>query len=343
MIRIISALLLSLVTTAAVAQQKPLQLAPDAPDSHVVVRGDTLWGISAKFLKDPWRWPEIWRLNRDQINNPHWIYPGQVVVLDRSGATPRLRLAQGEPGRVVKLEPRIYAEQEAGAIPSIAQKVIEPFLSQPLVIDEQGMKDAPKIVATQEDRVVLGPGNTAYVANLANTPLLWQVYRPGKPLVDPETGEVLGYEAFYLGSARRTREGNPATVEIVTAKQEIGRGDQLTPATRAQIASYPPHAPATQVNGRVVAVYGGVNEAGRNAIVTLNRGTRDGIEVGHVLALYRAGAVTEYREDDMKEKYQLPDERYGLVFVFRTFDRVSYALVMNVTRPVTVADIVRTP
>ena len=339
MIRIISALLLSFLTATAFAHQgKPLQLADDAPDRHVVVPGDTLWGISGTFLKEPWRWPEIWRMNKDQIKNPHRIYPGQVVVLDRSGASPRLKLAQ-----VVKLEPKIYVDKDNSVVPSIPQHVIEPFLSQPVVVDEQGMKEAPKIVATEEDRVVLGPGNRAYVTNLKDKLDLWQVYRPTKPLIDPETNETLGYEAYYLGTARRTRDGEPATVEITSAKEEIGRGDRLAPATRAEIVSYAPHAPSADVRGRIVAVYGGVKEAGRNAIVTLNRGKRDGMEVGHVLALYRSGAETLYREGDEKQTYKLPDERYGLVFVFRTFDRISYALVMDVTRPVAVADIVRKP
>ena len=340
MIRIISALLLSLVTSAALAQEsKPLELADNAPDSHVVTPGDTLWDISGKFLKSPWRWPELWRMNQDQVKNPHRIYPGQVLVLDRSGATPRLRLTQA-----VKLEPKVHVEKDHTVIPSIPQNVIEPFLSRPLVVDEPGMKDAPRIVATQEDRVVLGPGNVAYVANLDGKRDLWQVYRPAKPLVDPETKETLGYEAYYLGTARKVRDGEPATVEIVSAKEEIARGDRLAPAARAEIVSYVPHAPNAQVDARIVAVYGGVKEAGRNAIVTLNRGTRDGLEVGHVLALYRRGAETTYRDDgDEKKTVKLPDERYGLVFVFRTFERVSYALVMNVTRPVAVADIVRTP
>jgi hypothetical protein len=340
MIRIISALLLSLVTSAALAQEsKPLELADNAPESHVVTPGDTLWGISGKFLKSPWRWPELWRMNQEQVKNPHRIYPGQVLVLDRSGATPRLRLA-----RPVKLEPKVYVEKDHTVIPSIPQNVIEPFLSRPLVVDEPGMKDAPRIVATQEDRVVLGPGNVAYVVNLDGKRDLWQIYRPAKPLVDPETKETLGYEAYYLGTARKVRDGEPATVEIVSAKEEIAQGDRLAPAARAEIVSYVPHAPNARVDGRIVAVYGGVMEAGRNAIVTLNRGTRDGLEVGHVLALYRRGAETTYRDDgDGKKTVKLPDERYGLVFVFRTFERVSYALVMDVTRPVAVADIVRAP
>ncbi len=339
MIRIISALLLSFSTTCALAQAPaPVQLADDAPDRHIVLPGDTLWGIAGKFLKEPFRWPELWRLNQEQIRNPHRIYPGQVVILDRSGAEPRLKL-----GQVIKLEPKVHAEKPAAAIPSIPQNVIEPFLAQPLVVDEDGLKSAPRIVATQEDRVYLGPGGRAYVAGADQATKLWQVYRPARPIIDPETNEPIGYEAFYLGTARRIADGEPATVEIVTAKQEIGVRDRLTPATRPEIIQYAPHAPSSQIRGQIAAVYGGVKEAGRNSIVTLNRGKRDGLEVGHVLALYRNGVERLYREDDEKTVYQLPPERYGLVFVFRTFERIAYALVMDVTRPVAVADIVRTP
>jgi LysM repeat protein len=339
MIRIISALLLSFSTACALAQAgKPLQLtdlADDVPDRHVVVRGDTLWGISAKFLKEPYRWPEIWRMNKDEIKNPHRIYPGQVVKLDRSDGEPKLTLE--------KLEPKVYAEKLGEAIPSIPQHVIEPFLSLPLVVEENGLKDAPKIIATQEDRVLVGPGNRAYVAGMAQDAKLWQVYRPAKPIKDPESGEIIGYEAFYLGTARQTAKGDTATIEIVSARQEIGVGDRLTPATRPEIVNYAPHAPAKLIEGQIAAMYGGVKETGRNSIVTLNRGQRDGLEVGHVLALYRKGGEREIRIEDEKEKYTLPNERYGILFVFRTFERISYALVMDVRRPVAVADIVRTP
>lgn len=339
MMRIISALLLGLSTACAVAQQaQPLQLADEAPDRHVVVRGDTLWGISARFLKEPYRWPEIWRMNKDQIRNPHLIYPGQVVILDRSGAEPQLKL-----GQMIKLEPKVYSEKLTEAIPSIPQDVIEPFLSQPMVVEEDGLKDAPKIVATEEDRVYVGPGGRAYVSGMTQNAKLWQVFRPTQPILDPETSQPLGHEAFYLGTAERIAEGEPATVRIITAKEEIGLRDRLMPASRAEVVTYAPRAPTQQISGQIAAVYGGVREAGRNNIVTLNRGKRDGLEVGHVLAVYRNGGERLFREDGEKTTYKLPPERYGLVFVFRTFERMSYALVMDVARPVVVSDIVRTP
>ncbi len=339
MIRIISALLLSISISCAIAQEaQPLQLADDAPDRHVVVPGDTLWGLSSKFLQQPYRWPELWRMNKEQIKNPHRIYPGQVLVLDRSGGDPQLRIAG-----TVKLDPKVYSETIAEQISSIPPQVIEPFLSQPLVVEEDGLRNAPRVVATQEDRVYVGPGNVAYVAGLDSKVKLWQIYRPSKPLLDPQTREPIAHEAFYLGSAKLLRAGDPATVEIVTAKEEIGRDDRLVPFARPESIAYVPHAPAAKIDGQIVSIYGGVKEAGRNAVITINRGKRDGLEVGHVLALHRHGGSHEVRIDGEKTTVRLPAERYGLAFVFRAFDRISYALVMNVGRPVVVADIVSTP
>lgn len=338
MIRIISALFLTFSTACALAQDtKPLQLAEKAPDRHIVVRGDTLWGISGKFLKEPYRWPELWRMNKEQVKNPHRIYPGQVLVLDRSGTDPQLRLED------VRLGPKVYSEQLSQAIPSIPQNVIEPFLSRPQVLEEDGLKDAPKIVATQEDRVYIGPGGRAYVSGLKGNAKLWQVFRPTRPVIDPETKEAIGHEAFYLGTANLVAEGEPATVTIATAIQEIGVNDRLIPATRAEIIHYSPHVPSRPIQGQVAAIYGGVKETGRNSIVTLNRGKRDGVELGHVLAIYRNGGERLYRDGNETSNIKLPPERYGLVFVFRVFDRISYALVMDVSRPVVVSDIVRTP
>jgi hypothetical protein len=337
--RIISVLFLSFSSAFVAAQtSKPIELVSDAPDRHIVVPGDTLWGISGKFLKEPYRWPEIWRLNKEEIKNPHRIYPGQVVILDRSGAEPQLKL-----GNLVKLDPGIVSTDDRKEISAISQQVIEPFLSEPLVIEVNGLDTAPRIIATQEDRVYVGANDVVYATGVKSAGKAWQIYRPGKALVDPESNETLGYEAFYLGSARLTREGEPATLEVAKARQEIGRGDRLIPAAHADIISYVPHAPDADMRGRIVSVYGGLGEGGRYSIVSLSRGTRDKVEIGHVLAIYRAGAEVTDRFEGKKETFKLPDERYGLVFVFRVFDRVSYALVMSADRPVATGDVVRTP
>jgi hypothetical protein len=342
--RIISALFLCISTTVALAQSaQPLELLPDAPDRHIVVKGDTLWGISSKFLRDPYRWPEIWRLNDEQIRNPHRIYPGQVVLLDRSGADPQLRL-----GKLLKAEPRIYSEDLKDAIPAIPRNAIEPFLSQPLVIEGAAIDSPVRIVATEENRVNVGGGGRIYVNGIQKPVApLWQMYRPGIPLKDPDNGQVLGYEAVYLGDARPAAEvveGEAMPLEVIRAKLEVGRGDSLMPAAKPDIMSYVPHAPRAQVRGRIIGIYGGVGEAGKHSIVSISRGKADGLEQGHVLAIYRTGAtVTNRFEIDKPESIRLPDERYGLLFIFRTFDRVSYALVMESSRPVYPGDTVQTP
>lgn len=336
--RIIFALLFSF-STAALAQGGSIELAPDAPDHHVVVPGDTLWGIASKFLKDPFRWPQIWRMNAEQVKNPHRIYPGQVVILDRSGAEPQLKL-----GNVVKLEPQVRATAEPKEIPAIPAQVIEPFLAQPLVIDPAGFENAPRVVATQESRVITGNGDLIYASGIDPAVSQWQVYSPGKPFVDPDNGQLLGVEAIFLGNARTVGQFGDATpLLITTIKQEIARGDRLVPASRPEIVSYMPRVPTQSVNGSILSLYGGVGEGGRHSIVAISRGRQDGIERGHVLAIYRAGATVTNRYDDKVHTHVLPDERYGLMFVFRVFDRVSYALVTEASRPVIPGDRVRNP
>ncbi len=347
---IISALFLIISTTSAFAQAgDPIELAPDAPDRHVVVPGDTLWGISRTFLKDPFRWPEVWRSNAEEVKNPHRIYPGQVIILDRSGAQPQLRL-----GKVIRAEPQIYSDELKKEIPAIPQNVIEPFLSEPLIVEEGALIGAPRIVAVEESRVNAGAGYKVYAMGIDSSSVnLWQVFRPGRVLKDPDTGVVLGHEAIYLGSARLIAAGRPAdasgsntaaTLEIISNKLEISRGDSLMPAAKPEIVSYMPHAPASMIKGKIVSLYGGVGEAGRFSIVTVSKGKMDGVERGHVLAIYRAGIEVSNRfESGSLQTIRLPEERYGLLFIFRVFDRVSYALVMDVSRPVSPGDVVQTP
>lgn len=340
MLRIISALTLALVVTASGAEEIPA-LVDNPPDRHIVVTGDTLWGISGKFLKEPWRWPEIWRLNKEQIKNPHRIYPGNVVILDLSSGRPQLRIATP---MVEKLSPQTHSEPSRKAISSIPANVIEPFISRPLIVEEKALDDVPRIVASQEDRVFMGSGDTAFITGIPDAQhLTWSIYRPGKPLKDPESGEILGYEAFDLGSARLLQPGSPATVKIVTAREEIGRGDRLMPMPPATVISYIPRPPEKAIDARVVSIYGGLSEAGQHAVISLNRGQRDGLEVGHVLALHRKRASFGYDESNKRVKTELPEERYALIFVFRTFERISYALVMEAQKAVIVGDAGRNP
>lgn len=341
MIRFLSALVLATATTLCSAAGDPLPLASNAPDRHVVVRGDTLWGIAGKFLKDPWRWPEIWRLNKEQIKNPHLIYPGDIVWLDLSDGNPRLRLGKPVQGR---LQPQAYATAIDQVIPSIPPNVIEPFISQPLIVEAGIEKTSARIVATQEERILLGSGDTAYASGIPDASVeKWHVFRPGKPLKDPETGEVLAHEAFFLGNARLTRPGEPATLRITLAKEEISRGDWLKPAPQPTIMAYVPRSPEQKIDARIMSIYGGVSEGGASSVVTLNKGADDGIEVGHVVAFYRKRVALHLDDDVKRESTTIPDERYALAFVFRTFNRVSYALVIDASKSVLIGDAVGNP
>jgi hypothetical protein len=384
------------------------ELRDDAPERHVVVPGDTLWAISGRFLKDPWRWGELWNLNKDQIRNPHRIFPGDVVVINRRAAPgePVARLIQAE--QVTRLSPNIRVEALGPkAIPAIPPQKIEPFLVRPFIVTDEQLAAAATIVETQENRVVIGAGNVAYVTGLdEKIGRNYQVFRPGAVLIDPDTKQSLGREAFYLGEAKVSRFGEVSTIEIVRSTQEIVLGDRLVPVPPSGFPEYIPRPPSQQVSGRIMGVYGRANvvEVAQYDVVTLNRGTKDGLEVGHVLAMFRNplaersssrpnvlwGRVGPSGNDAPLESQRLPredldmtnlrsevlwgrvgpagrgtptsastaakpppegartgrgvpEERYGVLMVFRTFERVSYAIIMDTSRPVNVSDVVRNP
>jgi hypothetical protein len=351
-----------------------LEIRPDAPDRYTVRKGDTLWDISGKFFKEPWRWPEIWRLNKDEIRNPHLIYPGDVVVFDR--ATGRLTIQ--------RLELRVREERLAGeAIPSIPPKLIEPFLTRPLVIENGGLDKAPEIVATELGRYNVGQGGKVYANGISTSAeQLWYVYRQGRPIIDPDTDKTLGFEAVNLGVARVIKRGEPSTLIITSGTREITRGDRLVAVGPTVVFSYVPRKPDRMIETRVARISDGEfdtrselyadadtlkgenpwsysvedklgtfrREAGPLQIVILNRGMADGVELGNVLALYRSVTVSYdksvgpfYMGKPRPANVTLPEERYGLVFVFRTFQHVSFALVVQGAQPVTARDFARTP
>ncbi|MDE2402906.1 MAG: LysM peptidoglycan-binding domain-containing protein [Burkholderiales bacterium] len=328
------------------------ELAPNAPDSYTVKRGDTLWGISKLFLKTPWRWPELWGMNLQQIRNPHLIFPGQVLYLDKSNGRARLRL--GEPvgtNQGGRLSPRIREGSLNDALTSVPLHLIEPFFNEAVIFDNSDeLLKAPRVVATQEGRVMLSRGETAYVRGELGGVREWRLFREPKPLRDPATKEVLGYEAAYVGTLDLVREGAegtgadgqpmviPSTFTTTSLRQEAMVGDRLAPVPAREFDNLAPHAPAQDVAGQIVSIYGDALTAGQNQIVALNRGTRDGLERGHVLALWRDGNVVRDMTEDKKPFIKLPDERHGLLFVFRTFDRMSYALILTVKDPVKPGD-----
>ena len=353
------------------------ELAPNAPEEYTVKRGDTLWGISGMFLKRPWRWPELWGMNLDQIRNPHRIYPGQHLVLEKLDGMALLRLrsdasASGSvPTDTVRVSPRIRYEGLAdAALPTLRMQVIGPFLASAMIVDELTLARAPRIVGAQDGRVLLTKGDRAYVRGATGDPFTerdptkteeFRVFRNAKPLRDPVTKVILGYEAGFLGKATLQRSESmrdvqmvggtvqstvvPATVDIVSAKEEMRVGDRLVPEPPRELVSYVPRAPEQPVDGAIVSVYGdAVSIVGQNQVVVISRGTQDGIETGHVLAIYKSGAlILDRSQPGERTPLKLPDERAGLLMVFRAFDRLSYALVLEISDTIQVGDRVTNP
>ncbi len=344
------------------------ELAPNAPDVYTIKRGDTLWAISRLFLRSPWRWPELWGMNLNDIRNPHLIFPGQQLFLEKLNgrATLSTRPGEGPPTDTVRVSPRTRIESLADlALPTLQPHLIEPFLTEPMVVDESVLLAAPRIVATQEGRVLLSRGDRAYARGttpIADDPKAsdFRVFRNATPLKDPVTQEVLGFEAQYVGRAALVRgEANrqitpaggktsteivPATIDIISAKEEMRTGDRLLPEPPRQLLTYTPHAPQGRLEGSVVSIYGSsVKYAAQNQVVVINRGTRDGIESGHVLAIITDGERVVDTTDPAKALLKLPDERNGLMMVFRPFERVSYALILEITNGVKVGDRVVNP
>lgn len=325
------------------------ELAPNAPDSHTVQSGDTLWDISKMFLKSPWRWPELWGMNLDQVRNPHLIYPGQVLVLEKTGDRARLRVAQsasGAPDNTVRLSPRVRANTlDSGAIGSIPLHLIAPFLTEAVIFNNDELARAPRIVAAQEGYVAMSQGQLAYVLGDVQPASGYRLFREPKPLYDWDSKELLGYEARYVGTAEFVRPGSqleekgkpvivPATVAIKSVRMEVNVGDRLAPLPTRDLDAYAPHRPGAAMAGRVLQIYGDGLSAGQNQIVALNRGARDGVERGHVLALWRTGDRRVKQIDGERTTLQLPNEPNGMLFVFNVFERTSYALILSVNVPV---------
>jgi nucleoid-associated protein YgaU len=297
--------LLSLAISICVMAQPlsadELKLREDAPDKYVVVKGDTLWDISAKFLESPWRWPEIWQLNKEAIRDPHWIYPGDMIVLDRSGGQPKLSLVRGEKHGMptVKLSPYIREQQIGdGPIQSIPISAIHAFMKQPLLVTDEQFGNSLKILGTNEERVILTSGDTVYASGDNSATKSWQIYRKGHALNDPDSGELLGYEAEYLGDASTLLAGNPQKLRITRVAQEILAEDRLLPAEASTQFEFIPHAPDRPVAGKVISAYGadtagGIATSGRYQTIVINRGIKDGLEPGHILAVYRAGKIVK--------------------------------------------------
>ncbi|MEM9623046.1 MAG: LysM peptidoglycan-binding domain-containing protein [Pseudomonadota bacterium] len=344
--------LLSLVLAAGTASAEDLKqyLKPGHPDVYVVVKGDTLWDISGTFLSKPWLWPEVWQIN-PQIENPHLIYPGDQIALVYVDGQPRLQLSRGDAGRTtrltpsdtVSLHPQIRATPLESSIPAISLDAIQGFLVQNRVVEPGVLGASPYVVQGESERLVLGAGDRVYVRGVLGDSEGFSIVRKGPLYVDPETNEVLGREATYIGLGTAVGQADDiATLAVASTREEIQIGDRVLPTEERRVdSSFFPSAPEVDVDGQIISVFSGVTQVGQYDVVVLNRGERESLAVGNVLAIYKRGALA--RDRIANETIRLPSERAGLLMVFRTFEKLSYGLVLSTERPLAVNDEVRNP
>lgn len=325
-----------------------LALKPDHPTRYVVVKGDTLWDISSKFLEDPWRWPEIWHLNPD-IQNPHLIYPGDAISLVFVDGKPMLQIERGEGQRTVKLSPQTRSTTRGSAISTVPATAISQFLFQPRILSQEQLDRAGHVASAEDARLISGAGNNIYVMRLNQESGAkgFSVYRINQTYRNPEDeSDILGYEAIHVADAQLTREGDPATLRLSKSYRETLIGDKVLISDEAEVdQSFLPHAPEQKVEGQIISLIDGMSSAGQYQTVVLNLGKEDGIDVGHVLAVRQSGDTIRdpFSTGIFKSKVQLPDERTGLLMVVRAFDRISYAMIMNATRDIRTNDLVSNP
>ena len=325
---------------------------PAAPMSYTVKRGDTLWDISSLFLRDPWLWPEIWQVN-PQVENPHLIYPGDVLSLTfGADGRPVISLARGGGAR---LDPRLRTTELDGAIATIPYSAIAAFLERPSLLTKEQIREAPRVLAFRDKHMIGGAGIEAYIRGLEDGAInqRYSVVHVGDEIRDPDDGDVLGYQGVYTATAVVLNTGEPAKAALTDSARETLEGDRLLGPDVEVPLNFVPRAPEKDVRGQIISVIDGVTLIGQYKIVAINRGGRHGLEAGHVLAIEEAGEIirdrTRRNEGGVKAsraftpKAQLPDERIGTMLVFRVFDRMSYALVVGATNPIRIADVVRTP
>ncbi|KAF1050874.1 MAG: hypothetical protein GAK43_02645 [Stenotrophomonas maltophilia] len=337
-------LALLLLATGGVAQAA-VQLRDGHPDRYTVVKGDTLWDISGKFLAKPWKWPEIWQVN-PQIRNPHLIYPGDQLSLVYIDGQPRIVLNRGESHGTIKLSPKVRSTPTAEAVPTIPLEKINAFLLSNRIVDSTDAFDnAPYVVAGEAERVVSGAGDRAYArGDSLHEETSYGIFRQGKVYTDPDTDEVLGVDAMDVGTSTVTaKEGDVATLALSRSTQEVRPGDRLFPTEERAVNSvFLPSEPSRPIKGSIIDVPRGVTQIGKYDVVTLDKGVRDGLVEGNVLAIYKLGETV--RDRVTGDPVKLPDERAGLVMVFRsTYDRLSYGLVLTATRSLEVQDKIRNP
>lgn len=320
-----------------------VKLNPNHPDQYVVVKGDTLWDISARFLANPWEWPEIWHAN-PQIANPHLIYPGDIISLVYIDGQPRLVLKRGSGTFKLTPEGRIIPLDQA--IPTIPLDAIKQFLMEPTIVGKDELDKAPYIVEHKGERLLSATSDSVYARGIKDFNIRqYAIVRKGNDYIDPITQEVLGYEARFVGNAKLYRTGDPSTLRLIRTTRETLIGDRLLPSGEEQYnTSFTPRAPTSPIDGRILSVLDGVSQIGSNQVVVINKGTRDGLEPGHVLDIYQSGdTILDTVSKDRKDTVTLPDEKAGVLMVFRTFEKLSYGLVMKASRNINILDAVRNP
>jgi nucleoid-associated protein YgaU len=330
-------------------REEPVEVQPTAPQQYVVVEGDTLWDISTRFLKDPWFWPEIWHVN-PQVANPHLIFPGDVLTLYYVDGRPYISITGGPrvPSglETTRLSPQIRVEPLDAAREQVPVQTIRNFLIQPRVVPREVLESAPYIVDSQDQRLAYGRDDRVYVRNLdpATASPRYSVFRQGKALRDPESREILGYEAIHIGEASLVALDDISTVVLTNTVREAFRGDRLLPIEEDRHTYYP-RAPQPGTNGTIISLFDALSQVAQNQVAVINLGNQQGLEKGHVLAIYQAGRTVRdpFARRLGSETITLPEERTGVMLVFKTFDQVSYGLIMESTRPIEVGDAVRNP
>lgn len=339
--------------SAPVAQPAPsrVPLADGHPDEYTVKPGDTLWDIAAKFLKDPWYWPEVWYIN-PQVENPHLIYPGDVLALVTIDGEQRITTVRGSSYR---LSPQVRVTPLSEAIVSIPYEAISAFLSRGMVLEKGQAEKLPYMLATRGDHMIAAAGNEIYVRGgaPAGAGTRYSLIHPGDELVDPDDGRTVGYQGIYIGEGALTRGGDPATVSLTDTNREVLPGDRLVPETVDIPLNFFPKSPDNHIDGRIISVIDGVSLIGQFQVIVLNRGAAHGLAAGDVLAVFQSGDVVKdrYASGSFVSKgnlsggqsVKLPDEEAGTVMVFKVYDRIGYALVMEATSDIHVLDAVRNP
>ena len=338
------------LTVSMTALADEIEINPSHPDQYTVTQGDSLWEIAGRFLQHPSQWPEIWHAN-SQIENPNLIYPGDVIKFSIVDGKPSLSLSRGsvtdsELSRNQKLHPRIRESKTGRAIELIPAERIAQFLSSPRVVGPNELSQAPYVVDFVGEHLIAGAGDRIYVRAIEEPKsLTYTIYRPGTTFTSPDSNEILGYEAKFIANTVLQAAGDPATLLITKSASEIRMGDRIMPHEDGEFTlNYFPRAPESDIKGNIISVLDGVTQIGRHNIVAIDKGTQDGLEVGHVLDIYQRGNIVRDPYSYLKNaEIKLPDERAGTLMIFRTFDRISYALVMEASQAIHVLDIVHTP